>query len=72
MGTARDARPTAKLSISQPAFSLAAVELLQEIGVAAWKIGPASLPREIYGRLYPRRGNHFSTGLARWAEIGMP
>ena len=54
------------------AFSLAAVELLQEIGVAAWKIGSGEFASRDLWEAVSATGKPilFSTGLARWAEIG--
>ena len=54
------------------AFSLAAVELLQEIGVAAWKIGSGEFASRDLWEAISATGKPilFSTGLARWAEIG--
>ena len=54
------------------AFSLAAVELLQKIGVAAWKIGSGEFAsRDLWGRISATgKPILFSTGLAKWREIG--
>ena len=54
------------------AFSLAAVELLQKIGVAAWKIGSGEFAsRDLWGVISATgKPIFFSTGLAKWTEIG--
>ena len=54
------------------AFSLAAVELLQKIGVDAWKIGSGEFASRDLWEVISATGKPilFSTGLAKWTEIG--
>ena len=70
-GLASHARETGLVFLSSP-FSVAAVHLLQRLGVKAWKVGSGELKSpDLLGAILEAGGPMLlSTGMSSWAEIG--
>ena len=72
MGRFARSRPTERADFLSSPFSLEAIELLDKLGVPAWKVGSGELRScdLMAAMMVTRKPILYSTGLATWSDIG--